>query len=476
VSRRKQRGTARAAPPAPTPVAARTARRCAWPPIALLAGVGLVAVLVYQKVLVPRRHLEAVPRPDLTTAEAPVAARVKELMEAVRRDPSSGAAWGRLAISLDVHDFRPEAVSCYRKAAELAPDELRWSYFGALALDEAGSEEALDWFARSRKLRDGYAPLHVHYGRALLQAGRVEAAEASFVEALRLEPGAIFAHLGLGQILLARGDLEASRRHLTAAVKVAPRFREAHGLLAEVNRRQGDLETVKQIRRMLSRLPDKNPIPDPLAETERNSEGVSAYWCDVRGQAYLGQGQTDKAIEAFAAAIAARPGTPDLHNRLGTALVRAGRYGEAISSFRTALELAPGYAQAYTNLGGALVTTGRVGEGLAVLREGLRQAPEDPRLLRALAWILATAPDPSLRDAREAVEQGRKLLELRGDRDPVALDALAAAYAASGRFEEAQALARKAVALADETRVAGEIESRLHLYEKRRPYVSRGER
>ena len=447
-----------------------------WPSIALLASVSLVAVLVNQKVLVPKRHLEALPRPDLTTAEAPVGARMKELMEAVRRDPSSGSAWGRLAISLDVHDFKPEAVSCYRKAVELAPGELRWSYFGALALDEAGSDEALDWFARSRKLRDDYAPLHVHYGRALLQAGRTEAAEASFEEALRLDPGAIFAHLGLGQILLAGGDLEASRRHLTAAVKAAPRFREAHGLLAEVNRRQGDLETAKQIRSMLPRLPDKNPIPDPLAETERNSEGVSAYWSDIRGQAYLGQGRIDKAIEAFAAAIAARPGTPDLHNRLGTALVRTGRYAEAISSFRRALELAPGYAQAYTNLGGTLVATGRVAEGLAVLRDGLRHAPEDPRLLHALTWILATASDPSLRDAREAVAHGRKLLELRGDGDPVAFDVLAAAYAASGRFEEAQALARKAVALADETPVAGEIESRLHLYEKRRPYVSRGER
>ena len=474
MSRRKRRGTAAlAAPPVSTAVVAPTAWRRAWPPIALLAGVGLVGVLVYQGVLVPRRPLEALPRPDLTTAEATVAARVMELMEAVRRSPASGPAWGRLAISLDVHDFKPEAVSCYRKAAELTPGELRWSYFGALALDAAGSEEALEWFARSLKLRDDYAPLHVHHGRALLQAGRVEEAEASFEEALRLDPGAIFAQLGLGQILLTRGDLETSGRHLTAAVKTAPRFREAYGLLAEVHRRQGDQETVKRLRAMLPRLPDKNPIPDPLAETQRNSEGVSAYWCDVRGQAYLGEGQTDKAIEAFAAAIAARPRTPDLHNRLGTALLRAGRYGEATLSFRTAIELAPGYAQAHANLGGALVTTGRVAEGLAMLREGLRQAPDDPRLLHALTWILATAPDAALRDTREAVELARRLLELQGEQDPVALDALAAAYAASGRFEEAQALARKAVALADETPVAGEIERRLDLYEKRRPYVSR---
>jgi tetratricopeptide (TPR) repeat protein len=442
-----------------------------WLTVALLAGIGLVGVLVYQKVIVPRRHLEALPRLDLASAEAPVAARVRELREAVRREPSSGAAWGRLAISLDVHDIKPEAVACYRKATELEPGEFRWCYFGALALDGAGSEEALQWFARSRELRDDYAPLHIHHGRALLQAARVEAAQASFERALRLDPQAGFAHLGLAQISLTRGDLEASERQLAAAVKAAPRFREAYGLLAEVHRHRGDLEAVKQLRSMLLRLPDKNPIPDPVAEMQRNSEGVSAYWCDVRGQAYLENGQADKAVEAFEAAIAARPGTPDFHNRLGTALVRAGRPEQAIGSFRTALELAPGYVQAHVNLGRALVVTGRVAEGLATLREGRRHAPHDPRLLHALAWMLATAPDAGRREAHEAVELAKELLELQGDRDPIALDVLAAAYATSGSFEKAQALSRRAAHLADQTPVAGEIRGRLHLYETRRRYV-----
>jgi tetratricopeptide (TPR) repeat protein len=448
--------------------------RRAWQLVALLAAGGLIGLLGYQKVLVPRRHLDALPRPDLTTAEPPVVARVKELMEAVRRAPSSGPAWGRLAINLDVHDFKPEAVSCYRKAAELEPDEFRWSYFGALALDGVGSGEALEWFARSRKLRDEYAPLHIHHGRALLQAGRVDEAEASFERALRLDPQAVFAHLGMAQILLTRGDLEGSRRHLTVAVKVAPRFREAYGLLAEVHRRQGDSETVRQLRSMLPLLPDKNPIPDALVETQRNSEGVSAYWCDVRGQAYLSAGNAEKAIESYGAAIAARPKTPDFHNRLGTALVRAGRPEEATGSFRTALELAPGYADAYVNLGGALLTTGRVAEGLATLRAGLDHAGDHPRLLHALAWVLATAPEAGVRNGREAVALAAKLVALKGERDPIALDVLAAAYAASGRFREATALGRKAADLAEGTTVAGEIEARLALYERRQPYVSRG--
>lgn len=45
-----------------------------------------------------------------------------------------------------------------------------------------------------------------------------------------------------------------------------------------------------------------------------------------------------------------------------------------------------------------------------------------------------------MRDGREAVPLAEKLVELKGDRDPIALDALAAVYAASGRFREATAL------------------------------------
>jgi len=69
------------------------------------------------------------------------------------------------------------------------------------------------------------------------------------------------------------------------------------------------------------------------------------------------------------------------------------------------------------------------------------------------------------------VELAKELLELQGDRDPIALDVLAAAYATSGSFEKAQALSRRAAHLADQTPVAGEIRGRLHLYETRRRYV-----
>ena len=84
-----------------------------------------------------------------------------------------------------------------------------------------------------------------------------------------------------------------------------------------------------------------------------------------------------------------------------------------------------------------------------------------------LAKILATAEEPDVRDGDQALrlaEEGRKVI---GDQDYRVFDALAAAYAASGRYDEACRAARQAIELA---KIAGareavrDLESRLQRY------------
>ena len=63
---------------------------------------------------------------------------------------------------------------------------------------------------------------------------------------------------------------------------------------------------------------------------------------------------------------------------------------------------------------------------------------------------------------------------MTGDRVPTALDTLAAAYAAAGRFEDAIKTAQKGLEVAttlNEAEVAAGIRARLRLYEARRSYV-----
>ena len=87
---------------------------------------------------------------DLSAAEPSVAAKITQAREAVERDPGSNEAWGHLGVVLDAHGFFTDAVACYRRAGQLAPQAVRWPYLSGLVL-------AFD---------DPNSPIHA-FGRAL---------------------------------------------------------------------------------------------------------------------------------------------------------------------------------------------------------------------------------------------------------------------------------------------------------------------
>ena len=86
-----------------------------------------------------------------------------------------------------------------------------------------------------------------------------------------------------------------------------------------------------------------------------------------------------------------------------------------------------------------------------------------------LAWIWATCPDAAIRNGARALEHARKACELTDWKKAHCLDALAAAHAESGRFDEAVQWAERAVELAREGEKAT-YQSRLETYRQGRPW------
>jgi Flp pilus assembly protein TadD len=74
--------------------------------------------------------------------------------------------------------------------------------------------------------------------------------------------------------------------------------------------------------------------------------------------------------------------------------------------------------------------------------------PDFPDALTALAWLLATSTEVEFRNGPEAVRMAERACELTARKDASKLKALAAAYAETGRFAEAQAAVRIAKSLA----------------------------
>jgi Flp pilus assembly protein TadD len=152
-----------------------------------------------------------------------------------------------------------------------------------------------------------------------------------------------------------------------------------------------------------------------------------------------------------------------------------GRTDEAIAHFQKVLELRPDNADARANLGSAFLAKGNVIDAIAQYRDALRIAPDNVVAQSNLAWLLATAADPSLRNGPDAVllAERAESESSRSENRTLVLRILAAAYAETGRFVEARKTAQQALQGAEiqgNSTLANAIRGEIALYELGLPY------
>ncbi|MCS7089249.1 MAG: tetratricopeptide repeat protein [Verrucomicrobiota bacterium] len=214
--------------------------------------------------------------------------------------------------------------------------------------------------------------------------------------ALRCHPQAWVAHNNLGVWWAERGDLVRAEQHFQEALRLFPRNPAARVNLARIWMNQGRWqEAVLELRQALEIRPD-------AAEAHR-----------LLGQAFEAQGQFREAITALQSALA-------LEEDVGTRL--------ALASFLR-----------------------RMGDWHGTVREldlALTRHPDDPEVMNNLAWVLATSPEPELRDPTRAVALAQRACALRPE-VPVFRGTLAAALASAGQFQEAAKVAEEAAIMAE---------------------------
>ncbi len=141
--------------------------------------------------------------------------------------------------------------------------------------------------------------------------------------------------------------------------------------------------------------------------------------------------------------------------RRGLEMLRENRAADALLAAQQALAHDSTHEQARCLHAMALVDLGLSAEGVAAYRELLRDYPVNITALNNLADILATHPDPALRNGSEAVELASTACLLTGQQNPVYLATLAEAHAEAGNLAEARATAERAIELA---RQRGQVE------------------
>jgi tetratricopeptide (TPR) repeat protein len=130
-------------------------------------------------------------------------------------------------------------------------------------------------------------------------------------------------------------------------------------------------------------------------------------------------------------------------------------------------------AEAHYYLGGALARQKKSAEAVAHLNRAVNIKPVYAAAANDLAWLLATASDPAIHNAKEAVRWAERACELTTNRVAGYLDTLGAAYAGAGRFEDAIRVVQSAINLAAESGQPGLdalLRERLRLYQAGLPY------
>lgn len=318
--------------------------------------------------------------------------------------------------------------------------------------------DALDAYAKAVSLKPESAVYRNNLGVARARVGDLPGAINEHREALRRNPRHAQAACNLGAELVSVGKVDEAIPYLEQAVRLDPKYSEAHSNLGGALARKGDqLAAIRHYETALQ-------LDPRLAKTHLNL-----------GIALTKTGRPAEARPHLAEAVRLEPGNLDAQYNLGRILLLNGNANEAVPHLEIVLRSAPDHAAAHFYLGQASARLRQMEQALAHLRAAVRLRPDWPDALGALAWFLVTTPDDQYRNGGEAITLVETISTAPGQKQPMLLDALAAAYAEVGRFEDAVMAAQKAV---DRAQSAGDkvlaegIAARIRLYQKQQAYRS----
>jgi protein O-mannosyl-transferase len=377
--------------------------------------------------------------------------------DTLAKNPTCWLAHNSLGSALADAGRFDEARHHLEQALAAKPDSMELlNNLASVFLDQGKPDEAMAYLRKALEIAPGSALAYYNLGNAYDQLNQPERAEANYRRALELDPAHAETHGNLGCLLYAAGKKHEAIDEFTRAISLKPDYAEALNNLAVLF-----LE--------LKRAPEAESL---LREAIRSKPAYADAHFNL-GNALLSQGWQEEAATAYRRALALAPQNPLAHCRLGTALWQGGAAQPALDELEAALRLQPNLAEAHYQIGLILATQKQPAGAVTRLREALRLRPEWPEAMAGLALTLASASSESDRNPSEALRVASRAVELTANTNAVALDAFAAACAATGKFEEATRTATKAAELAraaGDPKRAEEFQARRKLYAANQPY------
>lgn len=396
-----------------------------------------------------------------------------------------------------------KAGEWFEKARERLPNDLAITVWLAdVYLAQGRPDTAEPLFAKALSVSDGSAAAHFGAGRTALARRDYATAVRHLERARTLEPDATGVHYPLAMAYRGRGDLAKAEAELAIKGDLEPRpsdplMHAVDALLqsAEAYNVRGGAElsagnwvaAADQFRKGLEIRPSdpslRHRLGTALAQMGDGPSAVAAWEQVIRthpeyARAHFSLGvlaadsrRYDVAIPNFEAALKNEPGYVQARVQLGWALARSGRPGESLAHFDQALALEPTQSEALSGYGMALIRLGRYKDARDRLSSAAKLYPDQPIVTHALARVLSAAPEPSVRDGRQAKALVDRMIATQSQSLELG-ETTAMMLAELGEFAQAVSVQRSVIEGAQRLNlptVVARLNTNLQRYERREP-------
>ncbi|MGI8438528.1 MAG: tetratricopeptide repeat protein [Chthoniobacterales bacterium] len=297
------------------------------------------------------------------------------------------------------------------------------------------------------------AELYGNRGGAYAGNDDLERAMADADGAVKVDPEYFGGYQVRGLVHYLKREFEAALAEFKTALRLNPSYSQLYVNRGNVFRALGD-----QVR--------------ARADFDRAiTLGPTNFYAFInRGNSYVESGNVEAALADFHRSIVINPHQGEAYCDRAMLYMDQGKFSEALKDWNDYVRLNPTDMRGYAARGFAYSKQGNYRDAVADLQKAIELASANAELLNALAWIRATCPDAAFRSGETAMACARQACELGEWKHSEAVDALAAACAEAGHFDEAVKYQKQALELKPRLENRAGMQKRLALYESGKPY------
>jgi tetratricopeptide (TPR) repeat protein len=411
-------------------------------------------------------------------------------------------AWNNRGTTYHRLGQNEQAISDFSRAIALKADySLAWYNRGNLYYELRQMETALANYSQAIKIKPAEAIYWNERGSVYRDLNKPDKALDDFSKAIHLDPKFTIAFINRGNVYRDLAELGKALADQSKAIELAPKFASAWISRAIVYL---DLRQFDKALADCSKAIDLDPkdsvhfhnrgsvyldlgqpnkaLADFSKATDLNPKNAGAW--NGRGLTYERLGQLEKAIADYSKSIELDPKLAKPWFNRGNAYGILGEWDNAIADFSRAIARDAKYAYAWLHRGDAYMMSAQPEKAIADysraidlmmpndrdlvhlylaraqchgrlarfepartdLQTALKLAPTNAGVQNALAWLLATCPEASLRDPAQAVELARRAVQ-QTPKDGGSWNTLGVAHYRAGNWKASVAALDKSVEL-----------------------------